>query len=187
MKKEIRSSILKKRNNIRFPEILEKSRRIKDQLFHTQEFKDAKTILFYISYHNEVNTHEMIQDSLMMKKRIVVPKTDVNTRTITCSAFTQWDDLRQGPYTILEPRQECVKEVSLDTIDLIVLPGIAFDCHGNRIGHGLGCFDRLLQKKIHAHLFGLAFELQIVESIPPEKHDKKVEKIITEDRIINCS
>jgi 5-formyltetrahydrofolate cyclo-ligase len=186
MKNEIRSSILKKRNNMRAPEILEKSRRIKDQLFHTQEFKDAKTILFYISYDNEVNTLEMIRDSLTMKKQIAVPKTDVNDRTIICSALTQWDDLTSGAYTILEPRQECIKEISLESIDLIILPGIAFDNQGNRIGHGLGYFDRLLQKKIHAHLFGLAFELQIIESIPKEKHDKKVEKIITENRIISC-
>jgi 5-formyltetrahydrofolate cyclo-ligase len=171
---------------MRAPEILEKSRRIKDQLFHTQEFKDAKTILFYISYDNEVNTHEIIQESLTMKKRIAVPKTDVNARTIICSALTQWDDLTSGAYTILEPRQDCVKEIPLESIDLIILPGIAFDYQGNRIGHGLGYFDRLLQKKIHAHLFGLAFELQIVKNIPTEKHDKKVEKIVTEDRIINC-
>jgi 5-formyltetrahydrofolate cyclo-ligase len=186
MKKEIRSSILKKRNNMRFPDVLKKSKRIKDQLFHMDEFKDAKTILFYISYDNEVNTHKMIQECLTMKKRIAVPITDENARAIICSTLNQWDDLKPGTYTILEPRRECVKEISPESIDLFIIPGIAFDCQGNRIGHGMGYFDRLLQKKIHAHLLGLAFELQIVENIPPEKHDKKVEKIVTENRIISC-
>jgi 5-formyltetrahydrofolate cyclo-ligase len=91
-----------------------------------------------------------------------------------------------GAYNILEPRQECVNEVSPESIDLMIVPGVAFDCQGNRIGHGMGYYDRLLQKKMRAHYFGLAFELQIVESIPSEKHDIKVEKIVTEERIIIC-
>jgi 5-formyltetrahydrofolate cyclo-ligase len=186
MKKEIRSTILNKRNSMLFSEVLAKSERIKEQVFHMDEFKDAKTILFYVSYDNEVNTHEMIKKSLEIKKQVVVPKTDRNNRTMLCSSLTKWDDLIAGAYNILEPRQECFKEVSPESIDLIVIPGIAFDCQGNRIGHGMGYYDRLLQKKINAHRLGLAFEFQIVEKIPPEKHDVKVKKIVTEKRIITC-
>jgi 5-formyltetrahydrofolate cyclo-ligase len=186
MKKEIRSTILKKRNSMLFSEVLEKSERIKEQVFHMDEFKDAKTILFYVSYDNEVYTHEMIKKSLEIKKQVVIPKTDMNNRTILCSSLTKWDDLVAGAYNILEPRQECLKELSPELIDLIVIPGIAFDCQGNRIGHGMGYYDRLLKKKINAHLLGLAFEFQIVEKISPEKHDVKVNKIVTEKRIITC-
>jgi len=74
MKKEIRTTILKKRNGMLFSEVLEKSERIKEQIFHTGEFKDAKTVLFYVSYDNEVYTHEMIKESLEKKKQVVVPK-----------------------------------------------------------------------------------------------------------------
>jgi len=74
-----------------------------------------------------------------------------------------------GAYNILEPRQECFNEVPLESIDLIIIPGIAFDCKGNRIGHGMGYYDRLLKKKNHTHRFGLAFEFQIVEIIPSEQ------------------
>jgi len=187
MKKEIRSLIQKKRKTMHFSEVSEKSRRIKDQLFSMKEFKDAGTILFYVSYDNEVNTHEMIQESLTMKKHLVVPVSDVKTRTIICSALVKWDDLSFGAYNILEPRKDCIGQIAPESIDLMVLPGIAFDCEGNRIGHGKGYYDRLLQNNLHAHRFGLAFELQIVEKIPTEKYDRKVEKIITEDRIINCA
>jgi 5-formyltetrahydrofolate cyclo-ligase len=186
MKKDIRSTILKKRSSMPLSEVLEKSKLIKEQVFHMEEFKEAKTILFYVSYDNEVYTHEMIKESLGMKKQVVVPKTDMNNRTIICSSLTMWDDLLSGAYNILEPRQECVNEVSLESIDLMIIPGVAFDSHGNRIGHGMGYYDRLLQKKMSAHCLGLAFELQIVESIPTEKHDIKVEKIVTEERIIIC-
>ena len=186
MKKEIRTTILKKRNGMLFSEVLEKSERIKEQIFHADEFKDAKTVLFYVSYDNEVNTHEMIKKCLEIKKQVVVLKTDANHRTMLCSSLTNWDDLVAGAYNILEPRQECLKEVSPESIDLIVIPGIAFDCQGNRIGHGMGYYDRLLKKKSNAHCLGLAFEFQIVEKIPPEKHDVKVKKIVTEKRIITC-
>ena len=186
MKKEIRSTILKKRNSMLFSEVLEKSERIKEQVFHLDEFKEAKTILFYVSYENEVYTHEMIKEILEVKKQVVVPKTDMNKRTILCSSLTKWDDLLAGAYNILEPRQECLNEVSPESIDLIIMPGIAFDCQGNRIGHGMGYYDRLLKKKMNAHRLGLAFEFQIVENIPTEPHDIKVEKIVTEKRIITC-
>src|SRR4030042_1544800 len=181
MKKKIRSLIQKKRKTMHFSEVSEKSRRIKDQLFSMKEFKDAETILFYVSYDNEVNTHEMIQESLRMKKHLVVPVSDIKTRMMICSTLVKWDDLSSGAYNILEPRKDCIEQIATESIDLIIIPGIAFDCKGNRIGHGKGYYDRLLQKNLHTHRFGLAFELQIVERIPTGKHDRKVEKIITED------
>lgn len=187
MKKEIRSLIQKKRNMMHFSEVLEKSRRIKNQLFSMDEFQDAETILFYVSYDNEVNTHEMIQESLRLKKRLAVPVTNVKTQTILCSTLIKWDDLSVGAYNILEPCKNRVEQIALESIDVMILPGIAFDCEGNRIGHGKGYYDRLLQEHHHAHRFGLAFELQIVKKIPTDRHDKKVEKIITEARIIDCA
>ena len=186
MKEKIRSSILKKRKNMTFSEVLEKSERIKEKIFHMDEFKDSKTVLFYISYDNEVYTHDMIKESYKLKKLVVVPKIIKNYHKILCSTLTRWDDLFIGSYNILEPRNECFKEISLESIDLIIIPGIAFDCKGNRIGHGKGYYDRFLTKKITAHRLALAFEFQIVDRIPTESHDVKVGKIVTEKRIINC-
>lgn len=186
MKEEIRSLILNKRNSMHFSEIQKKSKEIKKQLFGMHEFQDAGTVLFYISYDNEVQTHEMIKETLKMNKQVVVPITDIASRTIICSSLIQWEDLIPGAYHILEPRQECVHEINTESIDLMILPGIAFDYKGNRIGHGMGYFDRLLEKKTHVYRIGLAFELQIVQNIPSEKHDKKVKKIVTENRIIIC-
>ena len=187
MKETIRSSIRKKREAMHESEVLEKSRRIKTYLFSMHEFQEARTILFYVSYDNEVNTHEMIQESLRMKKHIAVPVSDAETRTIICSTLVKWDDLSAGVYNILEPRKDCIEQIAPTSIDLILLPGIAFDSEGNRIGHGKGYYDRFLQNNLHAHRFGLAFEFQLVEKIPTGKYDRRVEKIITENRIINCA
>ncbi len=187
MKREIRSLIQKKRKKMTVSEVIEKSGRIKNRLFSMKEFQNAKTILFYISYDNEVNTHEMVQESLQQKKHLIVPVSDVKTHSIICSTLLKWDDLAIGAYDILEPRKDCIEKIAPESIDLMILPGIAFDCEGNRIGHGKGYYDRLLENNLQAHRFGLAFELQIVEKIPSTKYDRKVEKIITEKRIINCS
>jgi len=80
---------------------------------------------------------------------------------------------------------ECRCEVSLDTVDLIIVPGIAFDYAGHRIGHGMGYYDRLLSENIKAIKIALAFEQQLVEEIPTEHHDVSVDMIITEKRIIH--
>jgi 5-formyltetrahydrofolate cyclo-ligase len=187
MKKELRSTIMKKRHCLSNVEILERSRRIKQRIFALEEFKEAQTILFYVSYGNEVSTHEMITESLAMGKQVIVPKVNEKDHTLCLSSLTKWEDLAPCSYSILEPRPECVNEVPLESIDLLILPGVVFDEQGNRIGHGYGYYDRLLQKDSKAHVLALAFECQIVKEIPTEKHDRRVEKIITEDRVIECS
>jgi 5-formyltetrahydrofolate cyclo-ligase len=129
----------------------------------------------------------MIQESLDKGKTVMVPKIDTHNKTLLISVLSCWDDLCLGPHSILEPKDDCVREVPLSSIDLCIVPGIVFDSEGNRIGHGGGYYDRLLKKKCPAHRIGLAFELQVINRIPAEPHDEKVEMIITEERTIVCS
>jgi 5-formyltetrahydrofolate cyclo-ligase len=186
MKKEIRSSILKKRRCLSDEQVLEKSKWIKQRLLALDEFKAADTILFYVSYDNEVNTHEMIKECLSLGKQVVVPKVNKKDCTLCLSLLNKWEDLESCAYDILEPKPECIKEVPVESIDVMIVPGVVFDVLGNRIGHGMGYYDRLLQRNVRAHVVGLAFECQLVEKIHAEKHDVCVEKIITEERIIKC-
>jgi 5-formyltetrahydrofolate cyclo-ligase len=187
MKKKLREQIHNQRKALTHSEVLEKSIQIKQRLFSTSWYHDAHTILFYVSFNNEVCTHDMIHESLKNEKNVFVPKTDTQKKTLLLSRLLKWDDLCQGNYSILEPKDDCTRVEPVSSIDLFIIPGVVFDCNGNRIGHGGGYYDRLLQTSSRAHLIGLAFELQIVESIPSEMHDIKVEKIITEKRIIDCS
>lgn len=187
MKKILREQILKRRMALAPSEVLEKSVLIQQRLFNSSWYQDAHTILFYVSYNNEVHTHVMVQDSLLHGKTVIVPKTDTKNKTLILSALFSWDDLCPGAYTILEPREKCIKEVLLASIDLCIIPGVVFDCNGNRIGYGGGYYDRLFKTRNHAHRIGLAFEVQIVSTIPSERHDVQVDKIITEERIIECA
>jgi 5-formyltetrahydrofolate cyclo-ligase len=166
---------------------LEKSNQIKKRFFETKNFNQSLAILFYISYDNEVNTHDMIKECISNGKHVIVPVTDKENRRLIPSKLESWGDLNRGAYGILEPRREHIKEVSLDEIDLIVIPGVAFDKHGYRIGHGMGYYDRLLLSSTKAIHVGLSFEFQLVDEIPMEDHDIEVDKIVTEKRIIDCS
>jgi 5-formyltetrahydrofolate cyclo-ligase len=94
--------------------------------------------------------------------------------------------LEVGAYNILEPRQDTIKEIPIESIDLILVPGVVFDIHGNRIGHGKGYYDRLLNDTQNIPHVGLAFGFQIVDAVPVEGHDLPVDIIVTEERIIEC-
>jgi 5-formyltetrahydrofolate cyclo-ligase len=127
----------------------------------------------------------MIKDCLANKKNVIVPITDKKNKRLILSKLEKWDDLSPGVYNILEPRKEKIKEASIDEIDLIIVPGVGFDEKGNRIGHGIGFYDKLL-KDSKSKFIGLAFEFQVIKNIPIEKHDIKMDKIVTEKRIIIC-
>lgn len=186
MKKSLREQFLMKRKELLKSEVKKKSLQIQHHLFSLQWYRTAQTILFYVSYDNEVDTHDMIRESLMNGKTVLVPKTDTQKKTICVSKLLSWDDLSPCAYSILEPREDCIREVPVSSIELLIVPGVAFDLHGNRIGHGMGYYDRLLKTTFQAHSIGLAFEYQILTSLPAEEHDEKVEMIVTEDRSIQC-
>ncbi len=184
MKEELRGELIKKRKELPKNEVLEKSKQIEKGLFEVDEFKKASTILFYVSYDNEVYTHEMIKECIS-EKNIVVPVTDKLRGKMILSKLDNWGDLAIGSYNILEPKKEKIKEISIDDVDLIIVPGVGFDERGNRLGHGKGYYDNLLKNSTSLKI-SLAFDFQIVENIPTEKHDIPVDKIITEKRVIDC-
>jgi len=186
MKDKIRKDLIQIRKNISKKEVLEKSKEIKKRLFEIDEFKNSSCILFYISYGNEVFTHDMIKEFLKNKKNVIVPISDVDNKKLILSKLDDWKDLEKGAYNILEPREETIREVSVFDIDLVIAPGVGFDEHGCRIGHGKGYYDRILRDSTNALHIGLAFENQIIEEVPIESHDIPVDKIVTEKRIIDC-
>ncbi len=186
MKQLLRSDLIKKRKKLSKHEIINKSVLIEKNLFMSNEYKLSKNILFYVSYNNEVYTHDMIKKSLLKDKNIIVPISDLVNKKLILSKLNRWEDLVRGSYNILEPIRSKIKEVSLNNINLIIVPAVGFDLIGNRLGHGLGYYDNLLKNSYNAYHIGLAFELQIIDQIPTEKHDIPVDKIITEKRIIDC-
>lgn len=184
MKDKIRKELIETRKKLHKKEVLEKSKQIKKRLFEMKEFKQASKVLFYVSYDNEVYTHEMIKECISSKK-IAVPISDKKNRRLILSELRSFHDLELGSYGILEPKKEKIKEIQIGKIDIVIVPGVGFDLNGHRVGHGKGYYDNLL-KNSKALLIGLAYDWQIVKHIPIEEHDVLMDKIVTEKRIIEC-
>ncbi len=163
-----------------------KDRLIMDKLFSTKDFEKAKKILFYYSVKGEVGTDKMIRESMKMGKKILFPVTDTVNRSLSISEINDMDkDLTPGPYGIPEPSYPVI--VPPGDLDIVIIPGVAFDKKGNRLGYGMGFYDRFLSD-IHKKIpvIALAYEFQMVDKIPHEETDVKVQKIITEKRVIRC-
>ena len=106
MKDYLRRELISKRKNLLKNEVLEKSNRIKNRLFELNEFKQSSVVLFYVSYDNEVFTHDMIKDCIKIRKKVIVPVSDIENRRLILSELNNWNDLDQGSYGILEPKKD---------------------------------------------------------------------------------
>ncbi len=180
-KASLRKEINEKLSNNSKSEFAKKSKIIIKKLFFRPEFINSKTTLFYVSFGSEVQTHEAIKKALALGKRVAVPITDPETFEIELAEIDSFEELEEKEHAIMEPKE--IKSIEPEEIDLVVVPGIAFDLEKNRLGRGKGCYDWLL-KQLKCASIALAFESQIVEKVPVNENDERVGKIVTEKRII---
>ena len=182
-KGEIRRAFLEKRNALAPIDILEKSNAVINRLLSLKEFKEARKILTYISFGSEVNTHGLIR-LLFGKKEVFVPVVEREKREIYISELKDWKELSSGAYGILEPRKDCIRKRDIKEVEIVLVPGIAFDEEGYRIGYGGGYYDKFL-KKTNGKKIGIAYDFQILKRLPHEDHDVKMDRIITEKRVLS--
>ena len=189
MKQTLKQEIFQKRKSLSKEEVKEKSSLIKSNLYSLEEFKKAKNIMFYVSFKNEVSTRETIKELLAKKeKTIVVPYVLENYPILQLSELKNFYWLEPKTFGMLEPKELYIREFNYEKLDLVIAPGIVFDKKGHRIGYGHGYYDRFLKiLKKDVKKIGLAFELQLVDKIPEERHDVPVDIVVTEKRAIKCS
>ncbi len=136
--------------------------------------------MFFAAFRSEVETGPMIRHALASGKRVILPK--VKGKELGLFEVKNFDrDVSPGAWGIPEPRES--SPARLDKIDLIIVPGAAFDEQGNRLGYGAGYYDKLLPS-FKGTTVALAFEEQIVSKVPADPHDVPVRKIVTEKRVI---
>lgn len=181
LKSKIRKEIRNKLDNQNNTQRLRKSRLIKDKLFKLAEFKRARRLMFYIATPEEVETRFMISDAQKLGKEIAVPTILMREKRMIASLIK---DLKtetcSGPYGIMQPKRECIRQVPGETIDLAVVPGLAFDEQGHRLGRGGGYYDRFLANlPPGAARIGLAFNFQVLKDVPVLSHDISVTKVIS--------
>jgi 5-formyltetrahydrofolate cyclo-ligase len=149
------------------------------------EFAAADTVMVYIDVRTEVRTRHALPALLASGKRIVVPY--CVERDLELFLLENMDELAIGMYKILEPKPELRdapgKRIAVEELDLIMVPGVAFDRNGARMGHGFGYYDKLLEHAQNAPLVALAFECQLFAEIPTQSHDVFMDKIITEQAV----
>src|SRR4051812_49464995 len=160
------------------------SRTIMARFLALPAYAAAKTVMYYVDVRAEVRTRFALPDSLTHGKRVVVPWCN-DRGELELFRLTDMNELAVGMYKILEPKPELrnlpEKQCRPEDLDLVMVPGVAFDRRGARMGHGKGYYDKLLQ---HARpdtpLVALAFECQLFPEIPVAPHDVFMDKIVTE-------
>jgi 5-formyltetrahydrofolate cyclo-ligase len=185
-KQEVRNEITNKLAALKPDRVALKAKAIEDRLFEFANFLESRIALLYTPALNEVGTMDIIKRSFAYSKIIVLPAFNPETYQMTLMKIDDLDkDLIEGARGNLEPNPERCKVVPIDCLDIAIIPGIALDEKGGRIGSGQGYYDRLIPDlPITTRKVGLVFEDQILPLVPQESHDKHVDIIVTEERII---
>ncbi|MGB9595197.1 MAG: 5-formyltetrahydrofolate cyclo-ligase, partial [Candidatus Poribacteria bacterium] len=170
-------------------DIKSKSDVIQEKLWRLIEDHKFRSVMFYIAFGSEVRTQDCINRVLNKGLDVIVPiciELKPNVKEILPSKLLDpSSELTVGTYHILEPKPEFIRLFPPNMIDIVVVPGVAFDKKCYRIGYGAGYYDRFLPKCHKALFIALAYEIQIVEDVFHDEWDIPVDHIITEDRIIS--
>lgn len=158
---------------------------ILNRLYTCEEFASAKTIGVTISRFPEVDTYPLIVTAWESGKQVAVPKCNPKTREMDFRLITSFDDLETVYMDLKEPVEDRTISIAKRKIDLQIVPGVVFSDEGFRIGFGGGYYDRYLTD-FSGNRIALAFEIQTSQEVPIEEHDIPVNKIITENRVVQC-
>lgn len=186
-KKELRRDFLKKRRSLSSREAEEKGRLALAHLLHFLPYRRADVVMCYAAMKDEVQTRQIMEQTLALQKNLCIPYVrDKAAGWMDATAVGCMEDLTRGAFDILTVRAEWRVLVEPQSIALILIPGVAFDFAGHRLGMGAGFYDRFLSRAQHAVKVGLAFACQMAEKVPFMPHDCPMDYVITEEGIINC-
>lgn len=187
-KKVLRKEVLAKRDQLSWDEIKSKSEKIADFLFALPEYVKADTVMYFLNFGKEVQTLDMVPITLAHGKRVVAPKTVHKERRLILSRIVDVDDdLAPGLWGIPEPKPDKIRPVDPSDLDFVVVPGVAFDEQGNRLGYGGGYYDRFFSElRDGVPLVAVTFEVQLLPAVPVAPWDRRVDMVITEKRLIDC-
>jgi 5-formyltetrahydrofolate cyclo-ligase len=165
-------------------ERMERGARAQARLAETPEFRAARSVMIYNSDATEIDTHELVLASLESGKRVGLPRTEKGSRVLqVLEILDVRRDLERSRFGFKEPLS-VLPPIAPESLQLILVPGRAFDADGNRLGRGGGYYDRFIARLSGPRLVALAFDCQVVAGVPHEAHDRPVDMILTEERVI---
>jgi len=185
IKAEVRQACLCQRTSLGKEERKRKSVLIQQKLMALPEFQQAKIVMLFLNFREEVETTALAEATIACKKKLVLPRCAPHGVLLPIEVRDLEQDLESGAYGIREPKL-ALGVVDPSEIDLIIVPGSGFDLQGNRLGYGGGYYDRFfmlinpLTPKV-----ALAFECQVIEQVPTDKHDAIMTMLITEEKVYN--
>jgi len=189
IKSEVRRAAAEARRSLNASERLARSRRIVAFCRDIDGFSSAEVVCSYVNFREEVETAEFIAALLREGRRVAVPVHLHGTAQPPIFAeIRSLSELAPNHFGILQPPPATARLVATAAIPLFLVPGLAFDPAGRRLGYGLGFYDRAFADAAPGALkVGLAFELQILESVPADPHDVPLDFVVTEDRVIHAA
>ena len=187
MKRTVRQRIIADRAALTQDERAHLSREITARLLRLDAYREANTVLGYMNFGAEFESDSWVRQALNDGKTLLLPKVNTETRKLDLYRVTDVDtQLVPGAFGIREP-QSCAA-AKLEEADFILLPGVAFGRDGARLGYGGGFYDKLLACLIHTPtLIAAAYAMQVIEGIPQEATDHRVQWLVTEDEVIQCA
>ena len=190
MKQTIRKNILAQREQLPFGTRAAYSTAITERLLQLPEYQQANAVLGYMNFGAEFESSLWVTRVLVEGKRLALPKVNHHTNQLDLYWVDDLENqLAAGLWGIREPIVErCERLDSVNEIEFVLLPGVAFSRDGARLGYGKGYYDKLVARMQHKPvLAAAAFAMQLVEHIPQEATDRKVEWLVTENETIDCS
>ena len=175
---------LAKRESLNEVLVKDLSCKISQETFKFLSLQGFTKLAFYMAKGKEVSLSTAIGKSFVNGKKVYLPKTWPRERRLTFHRVYSFSDLVPGPFGLLEPNPKN-EEADLGSLEVMFIPGLAFDVKGYRLGYGGGFYDRVL-RETSALKVGVCYSFQLVESLPVEPHDVPVDLILTEDGIIRC-
>ena len=187
MKDAIRKQVLCIRNKLSDNEVQSLSERVFTNLIKNSFFESSFHVMVYLDFRHEVKTDAVINHCLGKGKKVYIPICIPETHEISISRLTSLEELQSGHFGIREPKLSNIRLSDSSLIDLVLVPGVAFDANGNRIGFGAGYYDRFLKRlKAGAVKAALAYSFQLADHIPSDEYDIPVDYIVTEKGTISC-
>lgn len=186
-KQSLRRDIVRTRRNLSPEDFAVWSRKIQDRIRRLNAWKDAKAVLAYMPVRGEVDVTPLVQELWVRDARVLLPRCrpgEQGIMDVACPSGAH--ELAPGAYGIPEPHPDACPALRDCKPDLIIVPGVAFDATGRRLGLGGGYYDRLLAKDEYgkALLVAPAYDFQLVAHVPAEPWDKKVDVIVTQEDTI---
>ncbi|GGE46843.1 hypothetical protein GCM10011391_27120 [Pullulanibacillus camelliae] len=160
--------------------------KIHQQIYQQSWWQQAETVAVTVSTVNELDTTALIEAAWQSHKRVVIPKCFPEERRLDFREITRWDQVEKSFYNLHEPKLALTMSVPKKEMDLIIVPGLAFDPRGYRIGFGGGYYDRFLAS-CSAVKVAQAVDCQVCNQVPAESHDIAVDMIVTPSEVMKCS